>query len=93
MSRIRRRTAVVVEPWERPPLGAKEYGGGDGRGDPFRDAWPYPGDDAISHRAILAEQLRRDRELTDLPDISADAFGSVEEYAEWLAAGAQRFSA
>ncbi len=85
MSRLRsRHTAVAVEPWERPPLGTKEYGGGDGRADPYRDAFPWPGDDAISHRAILAEQLRRDRELTDLSDVNPADYEPDAEYELWL---------
>ncbi len=93
MTRLRsRRAPIAAPPYERPPLGAKEYGHGDGRADPFRDAHPYPGDDAISHRAILAEQLRRDRELTDLPDVTRNDFETAAEYEQWLAEGAQRFS-
>ncbi len=91
MSRLKsRRTAVASTPYERPPLPRKRGYVQSGRGA-FDDAYPLPGD--RDHRALLAEQLRHDRELTDLPDVSADAFGSDEEYALWLAEGAQRFSA
>ncbi len=55
------------------------------------DYYPLPGD--RDHRAILAELLRRDRELTDLPDIARDDFETAAEYEQWLAEGAQRFSA
>lgn len=56
----------------------------------FADAYPSPGDH--DYRALLAEQLSRDRELTDLPDINPADFETAAEYEQWLAEGARRFS-
>ncbi len=93
MTRLRsRRTAVAAPPYEQPLARRKRYGD-SGRGA-FADAYPQPGQaDAADYRALLAAQLRRDRELTDLPDIARDDFETAAEYEQWLAEGAQRFSA
>ncbi len=87
MSRIRSRHSSR-DFYQRPPLPRKSD---FQQSSAPNDYYPLSGDH--DHRALLAEQLRRDRELTDLPDIARDDFETAAEYEQWLAEGAQRFSA
>jgi hypothetical protein len=54
----------------------------------FTDAFPlHPNDVA----ALKAEEARRIDEHAELPDIGPEHFDTIEEFNEWVMAGAQRF--
>ena len=90
MTRIRSRGNLPH--YERPPLPRKSDFQQHGRG--MLDNYPQPGQtDLADWRAILNAQLERDMHLSDLPDINPADFETAAEYEQWIAEGAQRFSA
>jgi hypothetical protein len=92
VTRIRSKQPAGVF-YERPPLPRKRDFVQHGFG-PFTDAYPQPGQAELADwRKILNEQLSRDRNLTDLPDVDPSWFDDALEFEQWEAEGAQRFSA